>query len=136
MAIDWRELFKKSHDSLKGYIRPTEFIKVILQAFTAGGSIYAILEFIGNHLNEFVIDPVDLLNLQQFISHANAKNWTALFFAGLTLIISAYNKFNRGTVILNPSAIPTSKAVIVESVVDKSVAEKVAEGIPVTPKSL
>lgn len=136
MAIDWKALFKKSQDSLKGYIKPAELLRAIGLALTAGGGFYGFLEVMGNNLSSFVIDPMTLLNLQSIVSDATAKNWVSVLLGAITFGISIYNKFNRGAVILNPSAIPVSKAVIVESVVDKSVAEKVAEGIPVVPKSL
>lgn len=127
MAIDWLALFKKSQDSLKGYIRPIELIKAIGLALGAGGGLYGFLEVIGNHLSEFVIDPIALLNLQQIISHATAKEYTAATLAIITFAISVYNKFNKGAVILNPSMIPTSKAVVVESVVQKTPGEIAAD---------
>jgi hypothetical protein len=136
MAIDWLSLFKKSQDSLKGYIKPAELLRALGLALTTGGSFWGFLEVVGNHLSDFVIDPVALLNLQQIISHANAKNWVAVALGAVTFGISLYNKFNKGAVVLNPSAIPNSKILVVESVVDKTVAEKVADGVPVAPKSL
>ncbi len=120
MSIDWLAFFKKSQDSLKGYIKPAELIKALGLALTAGGGFAGFLGVLAENMHTFVIDPVALLNIQAIISDASAKNWLAVVLGSVTFIISIYRKFNKGAVILNPATITESKAVVVETVVQKS----------------
>jgi hypothetical protein len=95
--------------------------------------LWGFLQVIGDHLNDFVVDPVALLNLQHIISDATAKNWVAVILGVVTFLISVYNRFNKGAVVLNPGRIAESKSVVVEPVVKKTESEKVADGIVAPP---
>lgn len=119
MSIDWLALFKKTQDSLKGYIKFSELMKALGLALTTGGSFWGVLQIIGDHLGDFVIDPVALLNLQELISHATAKNWVAFALGVVTFAISLYNKFNQGAVVLNPATLHNAETVVIKQVESK-----------------
>lgn len=100
MGTFWKKVIDfigPASNAIKGYVNLNEIFRIITTGVLAGSSMSAIFSAIEGSLGKIITDPVLLNDLMKIITETNAKNYTALIFAVLTMVLELYRRINQGT---------------------------------------